>query len=115
MNAPLLKLIVLKTHDVESLREFYIQLGFEFVQEQHGNGPVHFSASLGDGILEIYPLKTGQDPDTTTRLGFTVSNLETIMAKAAESERVVSTPRQTDWGLRAVMKDPDGRVVELYQ
>ena len=77
---PALKLIVLKTTQPDALRGFYAQLGFQFVQEQHGTGPVHHSAPLGDGILEIYPLSGGVEADKTTRLGFAVSDLESIVA-----------------------------------
>lgn len=114
MNDPSLKLIVLKTNDVESLRAFYTRLGFRFVEEQHGKGPLHFSAPLGDGILEIYPLPDGKQPDTT-RLGFAVSDVVSIVASLIETEVVVSKPKQTEWGLRAVVRDPDGRTVELYE
>jgi catechol 2,3-dioxygenase-like lactoylglutathione lyase family enzyme len=115
MDAPSLKLIVLKTNNVESLRAFYTRLGFRFVEEQHGKGPLHFSAPLGDGILEIYPLPDGALADTTTRLGFAVSGVDSINASLIETEYGVSKPKQTEWGLRAVVRDPDGRTVELYE
>ena len=110
MNCPQLKLIVLKTDDVESLRRFYAALGFQFVQEQHGNGPLHYSAVIGDGILEIYPLPAGTAADSSTRLGFSVQDIASVLKTLGES----AVPKQTDWGLRAVVKDPDGRAVELY-
>lgn len=109
-----LKLLVLKTDAVERLRDFYGGLGFEFVEEQHGNGPRHYSAPLGDGILEIYPLPDGGKVDGTTRLGFGVSDVEGVVESVRELAEVVSEPKQTQWGLRAVVRDPDGRAVELY-
>ena len=69
MTDPSLKLIVLKTNDVGALRGFYTRIGFQFVEEQHGRGPVHFSAAPGDGILEIHPLPEHAIADGTTRLG----------------------------------------------
>ena len=95
------------------MRGFYTQLGFQFVQEQHGTGPVHHSAPLGDGILEIYPLSDGVEADQTTRLGFAVSDLESIV-ECLDEAHVRSKPKHTEWGLRAVLRDPDGRTVELY-
>ena len=48
MPVPSLNLIVLKTVQVGRLRDFYTQLGFQFIEEQHGKGPKHYSAnSLG--------------------------------------------------------------------
>lgn len=51
---PNLQLLVLKTTRLDAVRDFYSEIGFEFVEEQHGKGPVHFSAPLGAGILEVY-------------------------------------------------------------
>ena len=111
MSEPALKLIVLKTAQVESLRDFYARIGFRFVEEQHGKGPIHFSASLGDGVLEIYPLSDGAEADSTTRLGFGVTDLASVLKGLGEE----CDPKQTEWGLRAVVRDPDGRSVELYE
>lgn len=115
MSEPTLKLIVLKTTQIESLREFYARLGFRFEREQHGNGPRHFSARLGDGVLEIYPLTSGATADTTTRLGFAIEGVQSIVESVSEFVEVKSNPKQTEWGLRAVVRDPDGRSIELYE
>jgi hypothetical protein len=89
----------------------------ELSEEQHGQGPVHYAGRVGDLVLEIYPLPENDSPaDTTTRLGFTVEKvIEAIAALQALGTPVVTEPRATTWGLRAVVRDPDGRVVELYQ
>ena len=68
MTDPSLKLIVLKTPDTQSLSQFYTHIGFQFVEEQHGNGPIHCSAAFGSGVLEIYPLSDGALADATIRL-----------------------------------------------
>lgn len=111
MKNPTLKLIVLRTNRPEALREFYSRLGFEFVTEQHGRGPQHYSAPLGDGIIEIYPLSDDAEADVTTRLGFEVVGLAAVLVRLSSE----SAPKQTPWGLRAVVRDPDGRAVELYE
>jgi len=36
MAFPLLKLLVLRTHRLEELKDFYGALGIKFVEEQHG-------------------------------------------------------------------------------
>jgi hypothetical protein len=59
-----LKLLVLKTRDVSTVVAFYRLLGFTFSEEQHGKGPLHHSAPLGDGIIEIYPLPDDQTVDS---------------------------------------------------
>lgn len=117
MASPALKLLVLKTTHVDRLRAFYQALGVELVEEQHGSGPLHYAAQVGNAMLEIYPLPgEGGVADATTRLGFAVEDLaEVIHAAHAVGVTITSEPRQTAWGLRAVVRDPDGRSVELYQ
>ena len=113
MPDPSLKLVVLKTPQLKPVQEFYTRLGFQFVEEQHGKGPVHFSAPLGDGILEIYPLPEGTAVDSSTRLGFGVADLPAVIEELGDLAEVRG-PKMTPWGLRAAVKDPDGRSVELY-
>jgi lactoylglutathione lyase len=109
-----LSLLVLKTHEVERLVTFYGLLGLTFDAEQHGKGPVHFAALLGELVLEIYPLDQRQTVDATTRVGFAVSAIADLLPKLeAAGVFIVSPLRQSSWGLRAVVRDPDGRAVEL--
>jgi lactoylglutathione lyase len=116
INSTRLSLLVLKTHDVERLVTFYGLLGLAFDAEQHGKGPIHFAAQLGELVLEIYPLDQRQAVDVTTRVGFAVSALAEQLAKLeAAGVAIVSPLRQSSWGLRAVVRDPDGRAVELSQ
>lgn len=112
-----LSLIVLKTRQVDSLRSFYGALGIELAEEQHGKGPVHFAGKIGDAVLEVYPLPEGSSSaDATTRLGFVIDNLaEVVGALKLFNTPIVTEPQVTEWGLRAVVRDPDGRAVELYQ
>ncbi|MCC7420216.1 MAG: VOC family protein [Planctomycetaceae bacterium] len=113
----MLSLAVLKTRQVNALRKFYGSLGIEFAEEQHGKGPVHFAGQVGSVVLEVYPLPDDGTPaDSSTRLGFTVARLaEVVEALKALDTPVVTEPQATQWGLRALVRDPDGRAVELYQ
>ncbi len=53
---------VLRTNEVEKTLEFYQTLGLTFVQEQHGNGPVHYACESNGNVFEIYPQgKDGQN------------------------------------------------------
>ena len=112
-----LRLLVLRTKQLERLRDFFHPLGVSFAAEQHGNGPLHYAGELGGVVLELYPLAQDvQAEDHLTRLGFAVGDLATTLhALEAAGAAVISKPRQTEWGLRAVVRDPDGRAVELYQ
>ena len=111
-----LKLLVLKTRQVERLRAFYQAIGIELAEEKHGDGPWHFAGQAGDAILEVYPLPSAaKTEDATIRLGFVVEKLaEVVQALRDAGAAVVHEPKETAWGLRAVVRDPDGRAVELY-
>lgn len=111
-----LSLLVLKTADVPALVGFYRALGVAFAEERHGGGPGHFAGEIGDVVFEIYPLPGDVSADATTRLGFTVDDLAGLLDRLhALGVPAVSPPRATPWGLRAVVRDPDGRAVELVQ
>jgi hypothetical protein len=53
-----LKLVVLRTPQVDRLRAFYQALGVELAEEQHGGGPPHYAGRVGDAVLEIYRCRT---------------------------------------------------------
>jgi lactoylglutathione lyase len=112
-----LSLLVLKTNQAEQVKDFYQGLGVAFQEEKHGNGPIHFSATIQHTVIEIYPLpKTVQQADTTTRLGFRIENLDVTLQQVREKGgEIVSEAKQTEWGYAAIVKDPDGRSVELMQ
>lgn len=116
MAATTLKLLVLKTSDLERMRGFYDLLGVEFTPERHGNGPLHYAGMVGNAVFELYPLPPGAAAVAATpRLGFAVADVNRVMRQLESfGVTIVSKPRQTEWGLRAVVKDPDGRTVEIY-
>lgn len=115
MSEPKLRLVVIRTTEVGRLADFYRCVGVQFAEEQHGGGPRHFAAQLSDVVVEIYPANTPEDVDRTTRLGFSISDIHgAIRALETFGAEIVVQPKQTEWGLRAVVKDPDGRAVELY-
>jgi lactoylglutathione lyase len=102
MTTASLRLIVLKTRDLDKLKAFYEALGITFAKEQHGKGPMHYAGQLGTTVLELYPLPHDITvADTTTRLGFCVGSLKDVLTRLGATV--------------AVVRDPDGRTVELYQ
>jgi predicted enzyme related to lactoylglutathione lyase len=49
-------------------------------------------------------------------LGFVVEKVaDVVQALQTFGTPVVTEPQTTQWGFRAVVRDPDGRAVELYQ
>lgn len=110
-------LIVIKTNKLQEQFEFYTQLGFLFEYHKHGNGPYHYASTGSKPVLEIYPLPKGiTEADNTTRLGFTVENLDALIDKLMFAGiKIISAPAKTAWGYTAVVQDLDGRKVELME
>ena len=110
-----LRLLVIRTNQLEEVKAFYEQLGLTFETHQHTGGALHYAAQTGTTTFEIYPLlKSQTKADTSTRLGFTIDNFEAFL-QSLKSEFILTTPQLTEWGEMAVVKDPDGRKVEIYK
>jgi hypothetical protein len=106
MAGPTLKLLVLKTRQVDRLRAFYHALGVELVEDRHGEGTVHYASKIGDAVLEIYPLPDeGGTADATTRLGFAVEWLAEVVQALREGGTVIgSTSWRKPWAWRPVSR-----------
>lgn len=117
MGKPALSLVVLKTRQIGRLRGFYETLGINWKEERHGQGPAHFAGQIGEVVFELYPLPDDGTPaDATTRLGFAVEKVNVVFQALQNlGAPVVNGPAATQWGVRAVVRDPDGRAVELYE
>ena len=111
------KLIVIKSNQIKALKTQYEMLGLQFIYHQHGNGPFHYSTEINGLVFEIYPLpKSSIKSDDTTRLGFSIKDLEVKMTELEKSNWLVHRAlKNTEWGLRAVVQDLDGRKIELLE
>jgi predicted enzyme related to lactoylglutathione lyase len=110
-----LNLVVLRSADLDRAARFYTVLGIDFAREQHGSGPEHLACSLGEVVLEIYLKADGSD-DSQTGIGFLVPSVGAIVEEVRlAGGTIVSPPRESEWGLRAVVADPDGHRVELTE
>lgn len=111
-----LNLVVLRSPDIARAVAFYTQLGLAFTRHRHGSGPEHFAAELLGGVFELYPLSPDGPSTLGTRIGFRVPSLDNaIGALTAYPGAVVSPAKDSEWGRRAVIADPDGHRVELLQ
>ena len=111
-----LNLVVIRSSDLGKSERFYKELGLFFEREQHGNGPEHLTAcsEAGGIVFEIYPLGPKHQPTTSTRLGFSIDDVDVYMDRLTElGGSIVSEPKDSEWGRRAVVKDPDGHTIEL--
>lgn len=113
---PFLNLTVIRSSDLDRAEAFYNVLGIFFERHRHGKGPVHLSAaaSEADPVFEIYPLGKSHSATTSVRIGFSIDCVDPYLDKLVEKGgEVVSGPKDSEWGRRAVVKDPDGHTVEL--
>ncbi|WP_275287177.1 VOC family protein [Halomonas elongata] len=110
-DAPALQitLLVLRCQALEVSKRFYERLGFRFVKEQHGDGPIHYASQEAGMVFELYPLREGESVDNT-RLGFSVPNLGEILANLETVNRRTIADEMV-----YIAQDPDGRKVELRE
>src|SRR5688572_16397855 len=111
-----IRLIVIRTNDQKRLTDFYSLLGLTFEFHKHGNSPMHYSATIGSLVLEIYPLAKNQtEADKNLRLGFAIDKFEETLKHLANNEITFSEPTLTDFSFLTIISDPDGRKIELYK
>ncbi|KAF2513405.1 VOC family protein [Flavobacterium foetidum] len=111
-----IRLVVIRTKDQSRLADFYSLLGLKFDYHKHGNSPMHYSATIGSLVFEIYPLTKSQtEEDCSTRLGFAIDNFEQTLNLLKTNGIPFSEPVQTDFGFLTIVSDPDGRKIELYK
>jgi len=116
MKSAILNLVVLRARDLDRARTFYQTLGIEFVEHSHGQGPTHLAAETEGQVFEIYPLGHDDTPTSSTRIGFAVPSVDDLYPTLlAAGGRAVSLPKNSPWGRRAVIADPDDHHVELTE
>ena len=110
---PIMNLTVIRSSDIEGSAAFYTEMGLLLTKHRHGSGPEHYTSVMNGFVFEIYPLGSGA-PTTGTRIGFSVDDVDSIVRLLMDAGgTVVTHPRDSEWGRRAVVKDPGGHSVEL--
>ncbi len=105
-------LLVIRTSKLEDMRSFYSALGASFEKEKHGNGPEHYAAVLSDNfVLELYPCINETEPVSGLWLGLRVDDLKKVLSSLGQSVKI----RRVQQGMSALVRDPEGRTVELLQ
>jgi lactoylglutathione lyase len=109
-----LNLLVLRCTDVERARSFYECFGLSFEKHRHGEGPEHLAAEEPAGVFELYPA-SGTNAVDQSGLGFDVEDLAAMSAKLAERGCAPGAIADRPWGRTFVVRDADGRRVEVKQ
>lgn len=116
MTGPILTLVVLRCADIDRAMAFYSKLGLEFTKHRHGAGPEHYSAELAGAVFELNPQSGDGASSLGTRIGFSVTSVDqAIQALADYPAAVISAPKDSEWGRRTIVSDPDGHRIELMQ
>ncbi|PQO38535.1 VOC family protein [Blastopirellula marina] len=109
-------LVILRSLDLDQLCRSYQMFGLAWVRERHGKGPEHFSTTIDDFVLELYPARSAEHVDATTGLGFRLNDIAAVVEQLRlAGTRIVREPESMPWGLQAIVQDPDGRSVILTQ
>ncbi len=111
-----LKLLGLRARDLDATKDFYALLGVEFQMDQHGQGPKHYAGMIDGLVLQLYQADEEFQEDHQMRLGLEVSGLEEILSLVTPVRgTIVKALYDTSYGCKAVVRDPDGRILELYE
>jgi len=107
-----LNLVLIRVEDIEWSKAFFELLVFRFSRHQHGNGSEHYACEFPTFVFEIYPRL--EKPSVGARIGFSVASVERAVCAIREAGyAVLSQPKDSPWGRRAVVRDLDGHHVEL--
>lgn len=74
-----LNLLVIRSEEPARTIGLYELLDMRFQEEQHGKGPIHWASECGGWVMEVYSAMSPDDVDGTTRLGFDVDEIESIL------------------------------------
>jgi uncharacterized glyoxalase superfamily protein PhnB len=112
--------IVMSTTRTSQVVAFYRSLGIPLVEEDHGDGIVHWACELGDVHFAVFEAAgsghaPGYHEPGSTFCGFVVDDVRSAVELLRSSSTIVQEPIEMPWGLRAVVVDPDGRPVEVFE
>lgn len=114
MNEVRCNLVVIRSKQLDAAARFYGALGLRLTKHRHGTGPEHYASETGTPTFEIYPLTNEATATTGVRIGFAVESIDQVFEHLLSvGGQAVSAPKNSPWGRRAVIADPDGHRVEL--
>ena len=88
-------------------------IGLNFQRHKHGSGAEHYAQEGSGAVFELYPLVEGKTT-TAARIGFEVDSVDAVVRREAGAE-ITAEPKDSPWGRRAVVVDPDGHRIEITE
>ncbi len=112
--------LILFTPKVERVVAFYREIGIPLEEERHEDGLLHFACELGPVHFAVFAAESGSAPDWRTGgsayFGIAVASIDDAFTGARRANApIIQEPQEYPWGMRALVLDPDGRVVELFE
>ena len=116
--------LILFSPRLEQAIAFYRAIGVPLEEEKHDDeGPLHYACELGSTHMAIYgtdAAKGGRAAEWRSGgsgyFGFAVDSLtDAVEAARRVGARILQEPEEYPWGPRALVEDPDGRVVEIFE
>jgi transcriptional regulator with XRE-family HTH domain len=109
-----INLLVLRVADLDASRAFYAALGLDLIPERHGKGPLHYSCTVQQTVMELYPCTEPSSEHNRLRFGFEAQKqvLERLLASGLlkQPPRIIrSQPRSEVY----LVRDPDENSIEL--
>ena len=113
-SAVRINLLVLRVADVEISRSFYAYLGLDLIPEKHGTGPLHYSCTMQETVMEIYPCADAGARGGGLRFGLRAQRQAIDRLRSSgllkHPLRVIRSHAQSEVYL---VKDPDENAVEV--
>ncbi len=112
---------VIYVRDLQRTKRFYEALGYALQEEQHGNGPLHYSVDFGTYLWEFYPAKNtaaATQPSEHRRLFIDTADFETVLKLCGlmNLDRDPVTHYDKERLLRSMaVEDPDGWRINICE
>ncbi len=114
--------LILFSANYRATVDFYRELGLPLGSESHDSGPEHFACDIGDVHFAIFDVSDSTPASLPYRSGgssyhgFRITDLNALVGRLRAAGRPIRQEADKfPWGARALVDDPDGRVVELFE
>jgi lactoylglutathione lyase len=112
--------VILSSSAPGRLAKFRRALGVPLGSETHQDGPPHLAAEVGPAHVAIWRASPSGSPwrrkAGAAMIGLRVRSLDAAVDAARRAGgSVVRRPEDAPWGRRAVVRDPEGRYLELNE